>query len=458
MISPFGQSIQNGASPVLRSIAPPPAPPPIRLNPNDEVEALMGNPPRWIVRWGISLLAGVVVVCLLMSFIIKFPDTLTAKVSLMTQNPPIRVMSLTNGKISHFFIQNNEAVDSGKVLAVLENTANWQDVLTLETQLIKMQTTKTPLSINLPTALRLGNLQASFAQLSQNWHDFTYFKGQNGIGNKVENLRQQIGKIEKLKKSLEQQRGTLSNEVTISQNDLLRNQKLYSQGVVSKSDLEKFSTQYLQAKRQLEAFQTQIINNDILQKQLEGQILESSQSKKDNTNNKSTNLDADIDRLLGEIREWKRIYLLTAPISGKIAMTRVWSPQQYVNANEDVLTVVPSMSIEKKDSKSLVHGKALLPIEGAGKVKVGQPVQIRLDGFPYQEYGSIEAKVQAISLVPQQDNYLVEIEINQPNLVTTYNKTIPFRQEMQGTARIITEDRRIISRIFNQIESLFKNR
>jgi HlyD family secretion protein len=161
---------------------------------------------------------------------------------------------------------------------------------------------------------------------------------------------------------------------------------------------------------------------------------------------------------LGEIREWKRIYLLIAPISGKVAMTRVWSPQQYVNANEDVLTLVPSSKDDTQKTPANIIGKALLPIEGAGKVKVGQAVHIRLDGFPYQEFGSIEAVVRAVSLVPQQDNYLVEIGINTANLVTTYGKTLPFRQEMQGTARIITEDRRIIHRIFNTIESLFKNR
>ena len=82
--------------------------------------------------------------------------------------------------------------------------------------------------------------------------------------------------------------------------------------------------------------------------------------------------------------------------------------------------------------------------------------KIRLDGFPYQEFGSIPATVKDISNVPQGVTYQIELEVP-GTLVTTYNKTIPFRQEMQGTANIITEDRRILERIFDRIWSMLNN-
>jgi len=43
------------------------------------------------------------------------------------------------------------------------------------------------------------------------------------------------------------------------------------------------------------------------------------------------------------------------------------------------------------------------------------------------------------------------------SMVTTYGKSIPFRQEMQGTANIITEDRRILERVFDRVYNLVKN-
>ena len=116
--------------------------------------------------------------------------------------------------------------------------------------------------------------------------------------------------------------------------------------------------------------------------------------------------------------------------------------------NEIILTIVP----ESNETKLL--GRALLPRRGAGKIATGMPVNIRLDGFPYQEFGAVKASVAQVSLVPEADGqYLVTVSMPD-KMVTTYDKIVPFRQEMQGTANIITEERRIITRIFDKVLSI----
>ena len=231
MISPFGHGLKNG---VKASVLPKqPISSLIRLNPTDEVEALIGNPPTWIVRWGISVVFLIVGALIMLSFIIKYPDTIEAKVVITTQKPPIRIIALGNGKMSQLLVNNSETVDSGKVLGVLENTARWQDIIALDNILQTMRSSTSPqeesrraLSIALPDSLQLGNLQPSYAQMLQNWRDYTYFQAQNGSLNKINNLQEQITRIEKLKKSLNNQSITLSREVTIAQADLNRNQEL----------------------------------------------------------------------------------------------------------------------------------------------------------------------------------------------------------------------------------------
>ncbi|MDR0505267.1 MAG: hypothetical protein LBH32_00395 [Dysgonamonadaceae bacterium] len=44
----------------------------------------------------------------------------------------------------------------------------------------------------------------------------------------------------------------------------------------------------------------------------------------------------------------------------------------------------------------------LLPASGAGKVKIGDKVAIKLENYPYKEFGYIEGKVKSLSLVSQQ--------------------------------------------------------
>jgi len=95
-----------------------------------------------------------------------------------------------------------------------------------------------------------------------------------------------------------------------------------------------------------------------------------------------------------------------------------------------------------------------LPRVRSGKVKVGQEVKIKFDGYPFNEFGAVEGKIESISMIARDNLYLINVSL--PNgLKTTYNKTLEFKQEMQGIADIITEDMRLIERIFNQIRYIF---
>jgi len=99
-----------------------------------------------------------------------------------------------------------------------------------------------------------------------------------------------------------------------------------------------------------------------------------------------------------------------------------------------------------------------LPTQGAGKVKIGQMVNVKLDNFPYMEYGVIRVQVKNIALVPillyDERRYVLEVDF--PDVLqTNYGKTLPFSQEMQGTAEIITDDLRLLDRFLQPIRALW---
>ena len=107
----------------------------IALNERQELIQFIGRPPSVFLRFGITAIACVVVILLTMAYFIKYPDVVTAKVVLTTENPPIRMLSKTGGRVSEILIKNNQTVSKGEVLCVMENTADWHDVLKLETHL-----------------------------------------------------------------------------------------------------------------------------------------------------------------------------------------------------------------------------------------------------------------------------------------------------------------------------------
>lgn len=89
-------------------------------------------------------------------------------------------------------------------------------------------------------------------------------------------------------------------------------------------------------------------------------------------------------------------------------------------------------------------------------MKVGQKVIVRLSNFPDKEFGILTGKVENISLVPDKDGNL-SIDVALPEgMKTSYKKTIPFQQEMRGSAEIVTEDLRLLERILYQFREMAK--
>ena len=418
----------------------------IHLTERDDVQALLGNPPTWMLRFGVWAVAGVLLVLLGLAWFIKYPEVVEAKVIFVTENPPIRVFARASGRVQALLVKNQQRVKKGDLLAVLDNTADWKDVLTLEKMI-----DSDPLSISPSNRLNLGSLQSAYSTFSQNWQDYQYFTTKTGIETKIQFIDQQIAHLEALNANLQTQKGLQEQEFALAESEFSRQKRLYTEGVTSAAEYEKFQATYLQQKRQIEATQAQFINNASAIGQQQAQINDLRQSKNDNTNTKSLTLEEDRRRLREAIAAWKQNYLLIAPIAGTTTLTKIWSAEQTLNTGEELLTIVPDNSSEK------IVGKATLPTAGSGKVTAGLTARIQLVDFPARQFGIVEGTVTSIAAIPQKDAYSVDIALPQ-SLATTYGKPIPFRQEMQGLAKIVTQDRRIVRRLFDQWDDLLKNR
>ena len=109
-----------------------------------------------------------------------------------------------------------------------------------------------------------------------------------------------------------------------------------------------------------------------------------------------------------------------------------------------------------------VIGKLQIPSEGFGKVKVGQTVLVKLNGYPYMEYGVLKGKIESISKSPDIDlttngiSYAADVKLPD-KLETTYRKKLHLIQKMNGEADIITDDIRLLEQFVKPIISLFKN-
>jgi len=99
-------------------------------------------------------------------------------------------------------------------------------------------------------------------------------------------------------------------------------------------------------------------------------------------------------------------------------------------------------------------------VEKSGKVTKGLPVVMKLDNYPYQEFGTIVGRVKSKSVVPKNREYTIIVDsiqvIDDTLLLTSFQKKILFEQQLLGTAEIITNDKGFLERVLEQVTSGFK--
>ena len=157
---------------------------------------------------------------------------------------------------------------------------------------------------------------------------------------------------------------------------------------------------------------------------------------------------ASVGQLLAAIHAWEMSYCLVAPSDGRVQLLVQEAPNQYLSSGDVFARIVPN------EGETWV-GRALLPLQRSGKVKAGQRVIVRFTNFPDQEFGIVNGCLSSVSLVPTEDNYMVEIAFPD-GLTTNYGKLLPVSHEMKATAEIVTDDLRLIERFFQPLKKILK--
>ena len=178
------------------------------------------------------------------------------------------------------------------------------------------------------------------------------------------------------------------------------------------------------------------------------QITRIQQNTKRTSTEQEISIRENIKQLRHAVDAWKEKYLITAPIDGTASFSKIGRENKYIKQGAEIMAIVPPAG---QDS---IVGKVVLPIEGSGKVEYGQDVVIKFSSYPYHEFGSVAGRVENIALLPTGKNFFVEVSLKN-GLMTSYNKELTFHQEMEGSAEIITKDRRFIERVFDRLLAAF---
>ncbi|WP_016950443.1 HlyD family efflux transporter periplasmic adaptor subunit [Anabaena sp. PCC 7108] len=148
--------------------------------------------------------------------------------------------------------------------------------------------------------------------------------------------------------------------------------------------------------------------------------------------------------------------VVRSPIDGIIFELPIKKPGSVVQPGQMIAQIAP------KNAALIL--KAQMSSQESGFVKVGMPVKIKFDAYPFQEYGVLKGRVTWISPNSKiQENssnrletYEVEIAMEEP-YIQSGNKRLFLTPGQTATAEVIVRQRRVIDFILDPFKKLQKN-
>ncbi|NEO72442.1 HlyD family efflux transporter periplasmic adaptor subunit [Moorena sp. SIO3H5] len=253
-----------------------------------------------------------------------------------------------------------------------------------------------------------------------------FLRQENEVKNRQTEINSRIEEEQRLQKEIAGVRANLLNTIASSQREL--------------TDL------MAQNNERIDSLNTQIAS---IISQLNQRIVE---------NNKQM---AEIDSQLQQAQLTLSYQELRAPVDGTIFDLQPSTPGFVANTTEPVLKIVPASSL---------IAKVFLTNRDIGFVEPGMETEVRVDSFPFSEFGDVKGKVLSIgsdALPPdpaelrQDYTFPAKIELDK-QFMTAYGKDVPLQSGMSISANIRVRKRTVMS-IFTEMfldktESLTKMR
>jgi len=418
---------------------------------SDEVQEILSYVPHWMIRWGNALFLILILLLLSVTWFVKYPDIITTDVMITTEIPPQKEYAKATGKLTQILVQDNQLVIPSQALAILENTANYKDVFLIKSMLDSLSIRKDDFYFpfeDLPV-LFLGEIESDFALFENAYLHYNLNKELQPFFAEVLANQTSILELRRRLQDLLSQKDLYESELAYEEKDLARQKDLYQKGVIASQTFENKQLTVLRAQRNFKSIALSISQT----KQAIGNAQKSSRGTTINKTREEVvlqkNLIQSFNRVKKSIKEWEVHYVLQAKINGTVTFLNHWSNNQNVNLGDLVFTIIP-------EENSRFIAKLQAPAHNSGKIEVGQAVNIKLQNYPETEFGMLRGEVASISSIVNKEGYYY-IAVNLPEkLITSYHKELVFKQEMSGTADIITADLRLLERFFYQFRNLLK--
>jgi biotin carboxyl carrier protein len=426
----------------------------------NEIEEIISNKPPSIVRWGTVYFLILLLLLASICWFIQYPDLVNTKAKLTSINAPKEVITKQSGNLIKLFAKEGKQAKQGQILGYIESIAKHEEIILISAIIDSMQLlmaqNKTEEAMSYFNSFSftsssqqssphfplrgiegavLGEIEGALSTFMLSFINFrNYISGGFYLSKKIM-LGKDLFFMQKLHNNLLQQKGLNVQDLALSQKTFDANQSLKNDKVIAELEYRNESSKLINKKLTLPQINAAIINNESQQNEKQKEMMELENII---AQQKSIFAQA-LSTFKSQIDDWKKKYLLTAPIDGKIAFATFLQENQQLQANQTICFINPE--------NSQYYAEVYIPQANFGKVKLGQEVLLKFPSYPFQEYGSLKGSIDFISNIGTDSGYLAKVTL--PNgLNTSYKKQIQFRDGLRADGEIITANMRLLQRFY----------
>ncbi|MDR2765722.1 MAG: HlyD family efflux transporter periplasmic adaptor subunit [Tannerella sp.] len=422
---------------------------------SEEITDIVDRMPMNFGRWVSAAVVMFSSLLLLFGWIVKYPDTVTGHIRLNSGNAPVKLVANASGNLHLASFRPQDNVKKGDYIAVIDNPAVTDDVrnVAVLTGMFNPNTLLTDSVQRLfPEEISLGDLNLKYYSFLSSLKSKCDYLKDNVYEKQRISLLDDIRWKEHILDESGQILQTTQQKLDITKKWLDKYTSLNKDEIVTyEYEVDRSRSDYLTARQEEQSLRKEMasIKMQIAENQNRLTLLEV--ERKEQERKLQMDLLTAYQDLCDNIKAWEQKFVFKAPFDGKVEFLKFLSENQFIQTGEEVFGIVPP--------ETDVFGQVLLPSTGAGKVKIGSKVTVKLDNFPYLEYGSIDGSVGSISLISQPqkteqstiETYLITVDLPY-GLKTNYGEVLDFQYEIGGTADIIVNERRLIERLFDNLK------
>jgi len=421
---------------------------------SEQVQDIVERMPKKFGLWITGIILMLLTLLFTFGFIIQYPDTVTGSIVINAEYAAVKLVANSSGKLMLIKTEPKTDVKEGDYIGVIQNPARTDDMVQIANLLNKFSITEAmyiKAFPNFPNNVSLGDVNVKYYAFLNALHKIYDYNVDNLYLKQAEGLQHQIKQSIQLLTNYNILKSTRERNMALNKKISDRDSILLSQKASAEEDFDRSKITFLNSKENFQSVITDINGTE--------QTIDNDNNKLQQLyiqkNDEESQMKLDVLTTYGDLRDairlWEQHYVFKAPIAGKVEFAKFWNNNQFVQAGEDVFTVIPT--------ENKIIGQVSLPSGGAGKVKIAQKVIIKLDNYPFEEYGSVAGLVSSISLtkgkmkVNQDDIDIYLIKVSLPKgLTTNYNSKLDFKYELKGTADIVSNDRNLLERFFDNLK------